>query len=63
MTLMLAQMHHAAAPPGLLSYLIVAVAVAVVAWVFYLAIRMTVSPGETEPDHIKRTILEDKPEP
>lgn len=56
------QMQHAAEPPGFFSYLIVAIAVVVVAWVVYLAFKMTISPGETEEDHIKRTILEEKPE-
>lgn len=56
-----AQMHHPVEPPGFVSYLIVAVAAVVVAWVFYLAIRMTVAPGETDRNHIKRTILDEEP--
>ena len=57
-----AQMQHAAEAPGFASYVIVAVATVVVVWVLYLAIRMTVSPGETDRNHIKRTILEEPSE-
>lgn len=57
-----AQAHHAAAPPGFASYVIVAVATVVVAWVLYLAVRMTVSPGESDHSHIKWTILDEPSE-
>lgn len=58
---LLAQMHHTAEAPGLISYLIAAVATLVVVWVLYLAARMTISPGETDRSHIKWTILEEEP--
>jgi len=31
------------------------------AWTIWLAVRYTLAPGESEPDHIKRLILEDRP--
>lgn len=52
--------HATAARPALYEYLLVAGAVVVLVWVFYLAIRVSVWPGEEEPNHIKRMILEDE---
>lgn len=52
--------HSPAARPALYEYLLVGGAVVVLVWVFYLAIRVSVWPGEEEPDHIKRLILEDE---
>ena len=40
---------------------IVGVSAVFVAWVFWRAIQLTLHPGEEEPDHIKRSILEDEP--
>ena len=55
-------MHHMASGPGATwEYALAAVSVAIVLWVFYLAIRMTIHPGEEDPNHIKRTILDDEP--
>ena len=54
--------HHAAEPPGFAAYVIVAVATVVVVWVLYLAVRMTISPGETDRSHIKWAILEEPSE-
>jgi hypothetical protein len=55
-------MHKMAGAPGATwEYALAAVSVAIVLWVFYLAIRMTIHPGEDDPDHIKRTILDDEP--
>lgn len=51
--------HPAAARPAFYEYLLVAVAVVVLVWVLYLAVRLTVRPGEKEKDHIKRLILEE----
>lgn len=34
-----------------------------VAWVLWRAIRLTLDPGETDPGHIKRSILEEGPPP
>lgn len=48
------------APPHLYEYFLVGVAVVVLVWVFYLAVRMTLRPGEEEKDHIKRLVLEDE---
>lgn len=36
---------------------LVGLAVAVVLWAFYAAIRHTVQPGEEDPGHVKRRIL------
>lgn len=52
--------HVPAARPALYEYVLVGGAVVVLVWVFYLAIRVSVWPGEEEPDHIKRLILEDR---
>ena len=35
----------------------------VTVWVIWRAVRLTVRPGEKDPDHIKRRILEDSPAP
>jgi hypothetical protein len=45
---------HAAWEYGLVGFSLL-----VLIWVLYLALRMTFRPGERNPDHIKRTILED----
>ncbi|HKZ53581.1 MAG TPA: hypothetical protein VJ085_09930 [Candidatus Acidoferrales bacterium] len=55
--------HSAAARPAFYEYLLVAVAVVVLVWVLYLAVRMTVRPGEEREDHIKRLILEEESKP
>ena len=36
-----------------------AAAFAVSAWTIWAAVKATFRPGETEPDHVKRSILED----
>ncbi|MFV1959036.1 MAG: hypothetical protein ACC662_06440 [Planctomycetota bacterium] len=43
----------------LLGWGVVAGATCFVAWTFWRAIRLTVSPGEEAPDHVKRGILRD----
>ena len=40
-------------------FLILGIVIVAVAWVFFLAVRMTVKPGEKEENHIKRTVLKD----
>ena len=42
-----------------LEWVIVGVSSVGVAWVFWLAVRLTLRPGEDDPDHVKRSILED----
>lgn len=54
-----AHTSHAATRPDLYEYLLVGVAAVAAAWTIYLAVRYTVRPGEDNPDHIKRRILED----
>ena len=44
---------------NLLSVVVVSIALAVVVLAYYLAIKNTIWPGEDEPGHIKRRILED----
>ncbi len=55
-------MHHgmtAAAPPGILDYLIVVASVIILLVALGLFIRGFVRPGEKDPDHIKRKVLDD----
>ncbi len=54
-------MHHeiTTAPPGILDYLIVAGSVIVFLVALGLFIRGFVRPGEKEPGHIKRKVLDD----
>ena len=51
-------MSHMAGPQAAWEYVLVAVAVIIVGWVFYLAFKYTLKPGEEQADHIKRRILE-----
>lgn len=48
------------ARPAFYEYVLVAFSVVVLVWVFYLAIRATVRPGEERKEHIKRLVLEDR---
>ena len=54
-------MHQMAGPHAWWEYALVAGAVLVLVWVLYLAFRYTLRPGENEPGHIKRKILEGEP--
>ncbi len=49
---------HGSVPRTLLGSLVMAVAVAVVLFVFALCVKYFLRPGETSPAHIKRRILE-----
>jgi hypothetical protein len=51
-------MHHWHSPHTVWEFVILIVDAIVVVWVFYLAIKYTVKPGEENPDHIKRKALE-----
>lgn len=44
-------------------WLLVAVAVGTVGYAFYKAVRHTLFPGETSPDHVKWRILDEGDEP
>ena len=46
--------------PAFYEYLLVGVAVVVTAWALIVAVRVSVRPGEDNPKHIKRMILEDE---
>lgn len=48
---------HGAGPQGDFDYVIVFVALLIVVFTLAYAIKYLVHPGEREPDHIKRTIL------
>ncbi len=52
--------HGAGARPTLFEYVLVGIAIVAAAWTIYLAVRYTVRPGESNPDHIKRRILDDE---
>ena len=53
--------HGAAAnQPAFYEFVLVAIAVVVMVWAVYKAVRVTLRPGEEEPNHIKRLILEDE---
>jgi len=47
-----------AGPHAIWEYALVACSVVVLVWVLYKAFMYTIRPGEEEPDHIKRRILE-----
>ncbi|HEU5077655.1 MAG TPA: hypothetical protein VFT72_00485 [Opitutaceae bacterium] len=49
--------HGGAGPEGNFDYVIVAVTLAITVFTFVWAIKCLVRPGEHDPDHIKRTIL------
>lgn len=53
--------HSPAEKPLLIEYVVVAFACVVCAYALVRAVQWTVRPGEQNPDHIKRTILEDAP--
>jgi hypothetical protein len=46
-------------PSGPLDYVIVAIAVVLVAAAAIQTVRRLIRPGEDAPDHIKRTVLQD----
>jgi hypothetical protein len=55
--------HPALSTWGWVEWTIFAVCCLVTAWVLWLAVRWTLHPGEEEPDHVKRSILDDDPPP
>jgi hypothetical protein len=50
---------HGRLPDSAVEWGIFAVAAVVTGWVLWKAVRYTMRPGETEPDHVKRSILTD----
>jgi len=48
---------------SLFGWILVGVAAAVGVWTLWLSVRWTFFPGETEPDHPKRMILDDDAPP
>ena len=54
-------MSHMAGPQAWWEYVLVACAIVILAWVLYRAFKYTFWPGEKEPGHIKRKILESGP--
>ena len=60
MTTLLAEAAHSHptwADFGPMEWITLVVAGAIAAWAIYKAVTYTLEPGETEPDHIKRSIL------
>ncbi|MFH0344830.1 MAG: hypothetical protein ACHBNF_22510 [Chromatiales bacterium] len=56
--------HSNGADPSLLELVLVGLAISVVVVAFYLAVRYTLWPGESSPDHIKhRMLTEDEEQP
>ena len=53
-------MDHAASHAFAFEYVLVFAAAIVLVWTLVLALRYTVRPRETDPDHIKRRILDDE---
>lgn len=51
--------HRQAASP--LEYVAVAVAAVITAYALVRTVQATIRPGESEPDHIKRTVLDEEP--
>jgi len=56
---LLAAHDHDVSGFGVIEWTLVAVAGLFVAWVIYRAVVLTIRPGEDDPDHIKRSILDD----
>jgi len=56
-------MSQMAGPHAAWEYALVAVAVIIVGWVFYLAFKYSFQPGEQQADHIKQRILENEGPP
>ncbi len=55
-------MHHVGASHASgLEWILVGAADFVLVWALGLALRYTVRPGETDPEHIKHRILVDEP--
>jgi hypothetical protein len=52
--------HSAASQASAFEYVLVFVAAIVLVWTLGLALRYTVRPRETDPDHIKHRILDDE---
>lgn len=50
---------HARWPESPLEWALGLGALAATAWVLWLCVKWTVRPGEDEPDHVKRSILDD----
>jgi hypothetical protein len=51
---------HTAGALSLLDWGLVGLAAVVVVWAFSAAVRYTLWPGETDPDHVKRRVLVDE---
>ena len=58
---LLAAHDHDVSDLGFVEWTAIGVAALLVVWVIWRAIVLTVRPGEDDPHHIKRLILEDDP--
>ena len=63
MSCVLAAHDHDVSNLGPLEWAAVGLAALFVVWVIWRAVVLTVRPGEDEPDHIKRSILNDDTPP
>jgi len=59
----LAAHDHDVSGFGVVEWILVGLAVLLVVWVIWRAVVLTLNPGETDPEHIKRQILRDEPPP
>ena len=57
----LAAHDHDVSELGVVEWIAVGLAGLLVVWVIWRAIVLTVRPGEDDPHHIKRTVLDDDP--
>jgi hypothetical protein len=60
-SLVLAQ--HSRMPETVLEWALWLAVVGVCLWILWKCVQWTISPGEREPDHVKRSILDDAPAP
>lgn len=63
MSPVLAAHDHDVSSLGVFEWLLVGLAALLVVWVIWRAVILTIHPGEDEPDHIKRMILNDDTPP
>ena len=55
----LAAHDHDVTDFGVVEWVAILIAAVLVVWVIWRAVVLTVRPGEDDPHHIKRTVLED----
>ena len=63
MSVLLAAHEHDVSNLSALEWLLVGLAALLVVWVIWRAVVLTIRPGEEDPNHIKRLILDDDTPP